>query len=492
MAKIIVETLEAGDQADFPGTQAWLADYRVAAKKFQNPPKPGQLPSLDVDKLVTHNQNFWLAHYEVAPGDVGLNCLHAGLLLAAGEARRAQCLLAIAEQRPGIPAEFGKNIGILIAHCDKAGEGSNALVAESIELHDAGDYAAALTKLNEAIALWPQNGFAHYELGLTLYQQQAKAAGKEPSANTSTKVQINSGLPQSKEVLAEYALARRHDPFQFRAWQGTDQEVIQGLMALLKKGMPAWEKLMETRPKPVADETLEQLAAALQESGTHDLALVARQVLIARRGRYDRPDHPFMSASLKKLAPGDEIDALLDRLWSGPLTARQLVVPVAARPAYPPEDVSGSPQPAKLNSVRLYIPIPQLEERLGKDPMLIANYIKALEKRTADVIGEESSVPAMGLLIAVGFKSKVQTRIWCQPVEGELPPEFVQKLEDELAAVPAFDLLKAPAAFGLEIKLFGQSPDRFPEFPDVWLEAAKTNSVPLSPPDDLFKIIWPD
>ena len=327
MAKIVVETLEESDQADLPGIEAWLSDYRAAAKDFENPPKPGQLPPLDVEKLVTHNPNFWLAHYEVAPGDIGLNCLHAGLLLAAGEARRAQCLLAIAEQRPGIPAEFGKNIGILIAHCDQAGEASNALVAESIKLHDAGDYAAAVTKLNEALALWPQNGFAHYELGLTLYQQQRKAAGAAALANTETKIQINSGLPQSPEVQAEYALARRHDPFQFRAWQGTDQNVIQGLVVLLEKGMPAWEKLMETRPRPVSDETLEQLAAALQESGTHDLALVTRQVLIARRGRYDRPDHPFMAASLKKLAPGDEIDALLDRLWSGPLKARQLVVP---------------------------------------------------------------------------------------------------------------------------------------------------------------------
>jgi tetratricopeptide (TPR) repeat protein len=327
MAKIVVETLEESDQADLPGIEAWLSDYRAAAKDFENPPKPGQLPPLDVEKLVTHNPNFWLAHYEVAPGDIGLNCLHAGLLLAAGEARRAQCLLAIAEQRPGIPAEFGKNIGILIAHCDQAGEASNALVAESIKLHDAGDYAAAVTKLNEALALWPQNGFAHYELGLTLYQQQRKAAGAAALANSETKIQINSGLPQSPEVQAEYALARRHDPFQFRAWQGTDQNVIQGLVVLLEKGMPAWEKLMETRPRPVSDETLEQLAAALQESGTHDLALVTRQVLIARRGRYDRPDHPFMAASLKKLAPGDEIDALLDRLWSGPLKARQLVVP---------------------------------------------------------------------------------------------------------------------------------------------------------------------
>jgi hypothetical protein len=77
-------------------------------------------------------------------------------------------------------------------------------------------------------------------------------------------------------------------------------------------------------------------------------------------------------------------------------------------------------------------------------------------------------------------------------VDGEIPAELIKKLERELAAVEAFDLLKSPAAFGLEVKLFGQSPEKFPEFPDVWLEAAKNSGAPLSPPDDLFKIIWPD
>ena len=164
-------------------------------------------------------------------------------------------------------------------------------------------------------------------------------------------------------------------------------------MPLLKKGMPAWQQLVKTRPKHVPDETLEQLAAALQESGTHDLALVARQVLIARRGQYDRSVHPFISTSVKKLATGEEIDALLERLGSDRLEAWQIFRP---QPANSAEGTPGKSQPsqaAKLNSIRLYIPIPQLEQRLGKDPNQIANYIKALEKRTAEIIGEQSRYP---------------------------------------------------------------------------------------------------
>jgi hypothetical protein len=209
-----------------------------------------------------------------------------------------------------------------------------------------------------------------------------------------------------------------------------------------------------------------------------------------------------MALSLKKLAPGDQTDALLELLDKGPIKARQIVVPEAnawqtfhpqrGKPTESPPDDSAANQPAKLNSVRLYIPIPQLEERLGDDPQRIASYIKALEKRTAEIIGQQASVPAKGLLIAVGFQSKTKTRVWCQAVEGELPPELLKQLEQELTAVEAFDLLKSPAAFGLEVNLLGQSPAKFPEFPDPWLEAAKANDVPLSPPDELFKIIWPE
>jgi hypothetical protein len=94
--------------------------------------------------------------------------------------------------------------------------------------------------------------------------------------------------------------------------------------------------------------------------------------------------------------------------------------------------------------------------------------------------------------VAVGFRSKSKTRIWCQVVEGTLPAGLQEKLEQELAAVEAFDLPQPPAAFGLEIKLFGKTPEKFPEFPDTWVEAAKSKRVPLSPPDRLFETIWPE
>jgi hypothetical protein len=149
--------------------------------------------------------------------------------------------------------------------------------------------------------------------------------------------------------------------------------------------------------------------------------------------------------------------------------------------------------PVNVNQLRLYVPIPQLEDRFGTNVEPLAKYIKALAKRAGEILVKEEKPKAKGLLIAVGIKSKKNTRVWCQAVEGDVPESLLQKLEKELAKVEAADLKKGPAGFAMEVNLFGQKPDKYPEFPQSWVEAAnKAESKLLIPPDDLFKIIWPD
>jgi len=151
------------------------------------------------------------------------------------------------------------------------------------------------------------------------------------------------------------------------------------------------------------------------------------------------------------------------------------------------------PKPTALNQLRLYVPIPDLENRFGKDIEPLAGYIKSLEKRAGEILSKEKQPKAKGLLIAVGIKSKKDTRIWCEAVEGEAPVELLQLLEKELAKIEAVDLKKGPAGFAMEVNLFGQKPDKYPEFPQSWVDAAKKSKTKLLiPPDDLFKSIWPD
>lgn len=483
VALSIVETLESADLERSPGIRAWLKDFRKVAGGIDLKVAPEKWPAIDVDALVGRNPNFWQAYFEIAPGDPGLMALHAGLLLSAGESTRASHLIVVAGQRPGVPKEVQQGFEILLAQAQRVADKPNKLVQQGTDLHDKGDYAGALKKYQEALDLWPQNGFAHYEVGLSLYYRDLVAAGEKlPEAGA---VIINEGRKQSPEVLAAYAKARRHDPFQFKAYQGSDQEVIRGLRALAKDGLPAWQKLAENPKKQVADEVLRQLGAACQEANIHELALAVRQVIVARRGRYDPADHPFITTSLRKLAPSPQTEEVLKLLASGKLEVKQLVAPE--------EPAADEPTVAELNQLRLYVPTPELAKRIGDDVEPLTNYIKALQKAASELLGKAEKPKAKGMLIAVGIKSGKKSRIWCQAVDGDIPEELLRKLEKELEKIETIELKRGPMAFGMEVKLHGQKVGQFPEFPAAWLEAAKkTEQKLLVPPDELFKTIWPD
>jgi hypothetical protein len=74
-------------------------------------------------------------------------------------------------------------------------------------------------------------------------------------------------------------------------------------------------KYVGERPDaPDVDQALQVLADGCQEANVDDLALVMRQVLVARRGQYNASDHPFIVKSLRKLAPGPDTEATLTRL----------------------------------------------------------------------------------------------------------------------------------------------------------------------------------
>lgn len=319
----VLSALEKNDAKTFPGITAWIDDVRKATAGIDSDADPASWPAIDVDALVTNNANFWRAQYEVAPGDPGILLLHSGLLLLGSEPRRASCVLMIGLQRPGIPAPVHRIMRGLAAQADKALEASTTVTVEGITLFDEGKLDEALKKHEAALQLCPQNGFAHYEWGLTRRQQEWKAAGIEPAKKTG--VTVNEGPLTSKEVAAAFARARKHDPFQWKAYQGDDRETIDGLMVLLKKGMPNWDKLLKTQPQLVKDQVLFDLAEGLQGARQDELALVARQIVVARRGQFAPEDHPFIALSLRRMAPGEAVDLALERLAGGKIAFRQII-----------------------------------------------------------------------------------------------------------------------------------------------------------------------
>jgi tetratricopeptide (TPR) repeat protein len=333
---LIIEKLESDNQRGFPGIESWLKDFRRRTGTIDLKASPEKQPLQDVDALMAHNPNFWQAYYEILPGDPGLALLQAGLLLAGDEATRASYAVDFARFSPGVPKEVVGAFDIVRAAAQRLQRESQAITREGVELHDRKDYSAAVKKYEQALAILPQNGWAHYELGFTRRTQLTIAAGKEPEPNGT--VRINSKSIDAPEVDASFARSRQHDPLQVMAYQGTDQDVIRGCLALRKKAVPAIDRLRSASEPAVIDEALLQVAQGLQEANVHELALAVRQIVVARRKRYDPADHPFISTSLRKLAPGPATEETLKRLAGGN---------IAVRPLFQMEPTDASPAPGQ-------------------------------------------------------------------------------------------------------------------------------------------------
>jgi len=324
VANYIVDALEGSDEKDFPGIAAWLKDYKAAVKGIDSKADPATWPAVDVNALVTNNPHYWQAYYEVVPGDPGLGMLHGGLLHFGGEASRGSYVAMAFQQRPGIPQPIYRLMDSLVAQSQEASKQSTAAVMKGTKLFDEGKYEEALKLHEEALKLDPQNGFAHYEWGLTARQRDWIKAGIKPPAGDKISV-IDKTLKFSPAVAAAFGRARQHDPFQWKAYQGEDPVVIESLQAMVRQGMPNWEKLTKARPNRLEDEPLLQLGEGCQGSRNDELALVLRSVSIARRGRYAPEDHPFMAKSLRRLAPGKISEGIIDKLGGPAFAARQII-----------------------------------------------------------------------------------------------------------------------------------------------------------------------
>lgn len=299
VAAALVGQMEKNDTTDFPGVRGWLKDFHAVLDKAGDGAASRPFRAVDSDALVTRNANWWAAYYEIAPGDPALLALHSLLLLAGGEAQRAQQLAAIGMQRPGIPKLHRQALEMVLHESHKALSRSQRMTNAGVRLHDAGDFDGAIRKYDEALALIPANGWTHYERGFSIRMRAYVKAGKPIPKNGQVKINDSEAmdLPEEKDIAAAFALARRHDPFQFMAYQGGDKNVIAAVVPVHEKLRPAWEQITGDAAKLQGDETILRLAEGCHEAGIADYALVARQIIVARRKRYAPEDHPILKAS---------------------------------------------------------------------------------------------------------------------------------------------------------------------------------------------------
>ncbi len=312
VARTIASGMAAADLKRFPGVQAWLKEFRTVEAKFDATTASASPPAFDVDRLVTRNPAWWLAYFEIAPADPPALLLQAGLLLAAGEASRASYVLVVARQRTGMADGMRDALETLLGHSQRALARAGRAVHEAGKQADDGARQAAVAKLRETLLLWPQSGLAHYELALAALGQQYIAAGRKPP--TRAQLNLHSELKPSTEVLAGFARARQHDPLLLPAYQGPEAQIGEALLVLGRKVRPFWEAVAKDSAGEAPDDTLRILGSGLQEAGLDELAVTARQVVVARERGYDDADRRFLAASLRKLLPEAGAEAAMRRL----------------------------------------------------------------------------------------------------------------------------------------------------------------------------------
>lgn len=318
-ALLILGALENSDAKSFPGIRAFAEDFRSVERVVNARTTADRLPSVDADVMLTRNPNFWRAFYETAVADPAFLYLYSGLLMTGGEAHRAAYVLILARQRPGVPKDVRRNDQLLLDQALAVIEEGDRAVQAGIKVFDTGDLDSAARTYREALAWWPQNSWAEYELGFTV-----RTRDETRTAGTSHK----GASPWSPEALDHFAAARHHDPLRWEAYQGNDRDMTEAMLNLKRRVLPAWDRIKTDAA--VDDDVLLRFAEGCQSAGIHDLALVARQVVVARRGRYSPADHPFISTSLRKVAPGDRAELTLKRLAGEKLQLRQLVKPEAS------------------------------------------------------------------------------------------------------------------------------------------------------------------
>ncbi len=307
----VTGVLERTDRQKFPAIAVFSGQIREAVQDIDRKMPADQWPAFDVDKLLANNPAYWAAVYEVAPADPGMYILHSGLLIAEGEITRGAHVALIGVRSPAakplLPA-----LKALYGFARQVERQAAGMVQVGIMRHDAKDYQGALEAYREVLQVFPRYGFAHYEVGFSL-RTEAAGAGKKT------------------EGIADphFALARRHDPFQLNAYQGRFKgDQMKQMIALRRDAHPAWLKMNQTKlADPLPRDLPEQLAKGLLAAGLDEYALLARQLVVARRGRFDPVDHPEITKSLNRLAPGEVTDRTLKRLAGPTLDLLQLTRP---------------------------------------------------------------------------------------------------------------------------------------------------------------------
>lgn len=206
-----------------------LREYaqRLAAEdsKFEGVVKFGQElqavkdeTKVDVAKLTDQNKHYWRAVLEMTPKDSSILFAHAHLHAARGETACADTYFLLGSLTAGKShrAELDKYKNLRNELNKRAAQE----IGIGIKLHDHGEYDKAIEVYDRVIAEYSNFALAYYEKGLSYMMM-----GRDET-----------NLKQ--KAMQMYAECRQRDPFFWKAYQGSDPNVIQKLQIYLKQVHP--------------------------------------------------------------------------------------------------------------------------------------------------------------------------------------------------------------------------------------------------------------
>lgn len=226
----------------------------------------------DIDAITIHNESYWRTFITLQPVRLHVFAIRAALLVSRGELHRALYILRLAglhlseaEQR-SIGHWVGSDLGPVM-------EASNVHVRRGIEVHDKGQYDAALSHYERALEIYQKNPSALYEAGQTHMMKEVASGALAKAIADAEKGKPNDRALRSWEY---YSKSRTADPFYKEAYQGTDPAVIQHIV-LAGELQEKMNHLLAGAPNI---EELAQLADGCYTLGEYELAIYMYYALL--------------------------------------------------------------------------------------------------------------------------------------------------------------------------------------------------------------------
>jgi lipoprotein NlpI len=299
---------------DFPGVAGLATDLRTVEASTQT---NHGVPPVDIGQLLDHNPNFWRAYYEISPGDPLMAMLHVGLLLAAGDAVRADRVATLAINFGRMDLAYRKELVRLDAHAQLVLQVSRGNAAELEQLRRTRAYATLEKRARAALAVWSKNPEARADLVLV---QPAPAGAADP------------GLAELRQV----------DPLCAIPATVTGPEP-----AAMTEARRLWTLINDDKATG-DDQVLARFSASAQAAGLDELALVAHSLLTSWHAGSRSLDEGFIHTSLQRLVSPDAAASICSQTF----TEEREALGLGAETDAPPSNLEG---------VSVH---PQLEQRL--------------------------------------------------------------------------------------------------------------------------------